>query len=73
MKSEINADDSSPQKTKAFNVNNNRINIINTYNNIPIDDILKGSYTNIISHLRIQIVQKYALSYLINIFVYLYL
>ena len=52
MKSEMNIDDGSPQKPKAFNANNNRINIINTYSNIPIDNILKESYSNFVSYMR---------------------
>ena len=52
MKSEMNIDDGSPQKPKAFNTNNNRINIINTYSNIPIDNILKESYSNFVSYMR---------------------
>ena len=51
-KSEMNIDDCSPQKPKAFNANNNRINIINTNSNVPIDNILKESYSNFVSYMR---------------------
>ena len=56
-KSEMNIDDCSPQKPKTFNVNKNRINIINyntinNDNNVPINNLFKDSNSNFLNYMH---------------------